>query len=73
LGNIGTNAVGAFDAPVLCKAEEKRNIFSHLRWGQDETLSDTWNIAEIFVKNCQQIYPKRVDIEKKDGGLFTKE
>jgi hypothetical protein len=55
------------------QGREKRNIFSHLRWGQDETLSDTWNIAEIFVKSCQQIYPKRVDIEKKDGGLFTKE
>jgi hypothetical protein len=55
------------------QGREKRNFFSHLcrRW--DEILSDTWNIAEIFVKSCQQIYPKRVDIEKKDGGLFTKE
>jgi hypothetical protein len=36
-------------------------------------LSNAWNIPEKFVKNNQGISPKRVDIEKKDGGLFTKE
>ena len=57
----------------FARPRKKRNFFSHLcrRW--DEILSDTWNIAEIFVKSYQQIYPKRVDIEKKDGELFTKE
>ena len=35
-------------------------------------MSNAWNIAEKFMKRDQWISPKRVDIEKKDGALFTK-
>ena len=58
--------------PALRAGRKKKYLFIVVQW-QDETLSNAWNITEKFVKDDQWISPKRVDIEKKDGGLFTKE
>lgn len=59
----------------LCpRAPGKKEIYFHSSAVGRTKLCQMREISQKkIVKNSQRISPKRVDIEKKDEGLFTKE